>query len=298
MSNINRKLNINTLLKSAKYKAKAILPKQVLRLVQRYLYWRKFRLKEELKNLELKEKHSGSRAFIIGNGPSILKQDLTLLSNEITFVLNSFFHHDQYEQINPTYLCSCDPSLNDAVHRKAWYELQKEKTKQTIKLFSKQAEIVDLECNLFQDHLVYYIHTPAYFVPPLYSLEHCPTDLTKPLASHGLVFIDIAMLAACYMGIKEIYLLGMDGGEIKSLDDYINYNFYGADPLFSLEQYEDSYETFFVDKQFQSSREGLYEKSIACISKTFEKNNIKIFNATLQGFEMGFKRIKFEDIFK
>lgn len=284
-------------IKSIKGIFKSITPKSLRRIVNRYLYWQKFGL-EENKNLELKDKHLGSRAFIIGNGPSILKQDLTRLSNEVTFVLNSFFHHPQYDQINPTYLCSCDSGMYDIGYRKAWFDLQNEKTKKTIKLFPKLTEKIDRENNLFQDHSVYYLHVSVPFMAPLSSIKYCATDLTQPLSSHGLVFIDVAMLSAYYMGIKEIYLLGMDGGEINSLEDYINYNFYGSDPLVSLEEYTDSYNKYFVDRTFQTSRIGLYEKSVDCISRTFAKNGIKIFNATLNGDEIGFERIKFEHIFK
>jgi len=125
------------IVKSIKDVCRIIIPKPFRRLANRYFYWKKFGL-EESKNLELKDKHLGKRAFIIGNGPSILNQDLTRLSNEVTFVLNSFFYHPQYEQISPTYLCNCDPVSNYTDFRKNWYELQKEKTKKTIKLFSKR----------------------------------------------------------------------------------------------------------------------------------------------------------------
>ena len=186
--------------------------------------------------------------------------------------------------------------------------LQKEKTKKTIKLFSKCSEVTDKANNLFQDHSVYYLHTPVPFLSPISNLEYCPTDLTKPLSNHGLVFIDIAILSAYYMGIKEIYLLGMDGGLVNSLEDYINYNFYGLDPLISLDKYVADYNKFYVDKSHQDSRQGLYPKSIACISRTFARNSVNIFNATLQsdavqdskfelqGGEFEFERVKFEEI--
>lgn len=286
---------------------KVVMPKPVRRLLLFCIHWSKFGL-EERKNLELKNKHLGSRAFIIGNGPSILKQDLTRLSGEVTFVLNSFFHHPQYEQINPTYLCSCDPLLNDVEHRNKWYAFQKEKTKKTIKLFSKYSEATDKKNNLFQDHSVYYLHTPVPFLPLISNLEYCPTDLTKPLSNYGMAFIDIAILSAYYMGIKEIYLLGMDGGVVNSLEDYMNYNFYGPDPLISLERYVDNYNKFYVDKIHQNSYQGLYPKCIACITRTFSRNGVKIFNATvesdaakegrfeLQRGELGFERVKLEEI--
>jgi hypothetical protein len=250
----------------------------------------------EARNIELKNKHLNQRAFLIGNGPSILKQNLKKLNKEITFVFNSFFLHEEYEEINPTYLCSCDPSLEASDFRKQWYLLQQEKTQPTIKLFSKRVETIDKQEHLFQDHQVYYLHTPNSFSPALSTLESCSIDLTKPLSGHGLVFIDVALMSAYYMGIKEIYLLGMDGGKITSLDDYLNYNFYGKHPLVSMEEYEFNYHKYHVNPNFHKSRKGLYEKSVGCIKRTFEEKGISIFNATLNGYDTGFPRVDFEDI--
>lgn len=39
----------------------------------------------------LRGAHSGQRCFIIGNGPSLNKMDLTLLADEVTFGLNRFY---------------------------------------------------------------------------------------------------------------------------------------------------------------------------------------------------------------
>src|SRR5262245_5805286 len=81
----------------------------------------RFRLRR-FKNCHLQQR----RCFIVGNGPSILKQDLTLLRNEITFVTNWFILHDLYEQISPTYLCVSD----EATFRgdDGWLRLAADKT--------------------------------------------------------------------------------------------------------------------------------------------------------------------------
>lgn len=39
----------------------------------------------------IRNKHEGERCFIIGNGPSLKKTDLTLLKNEVTFGLNRIY---------------------------------------------------------------------------------------------------------------------------------------------------------------------------------------------------------------
>ena len=52
-----------------------------------------------LKNQELKDIYKEKRCFIIGNGPSIKDQDLTLFKNEITFVANNFYLHKDFDKI-------------------------------------------------------------------------------------------------------------------------------------------------------------------------------------------------------
>lgn len=41
----------------------------------------------------MKDIYKRKRAFILGNGPSINQQDLTLLRDETTFVANWFINH-------------------------------------------------------------------------------------------------------------------------------------------------------------------------------------------------------------
>jgi hypothetical protein len=252
----------------------------------------------EARNAQLKDRHLGSRAFIIGNGPSILKQDLTRLRGEVTFVLNSFFHHPEFHVISPTYLCSTDPTLIEVERRQAWYQLHQQKdTRKTTMLFAKAAQKVDRKYGLFGEHQVYYVHAASKVFPPLSSLTYCPTDLTRPLAGHGLVFIDVALLAAFYMGAQRIYLTGFDAGPVTSFDDYVNRNFYGKDPLMSMEKYRKNYDFFFVQKEFSQSRAGLYGRTVECIKRTFARRGVEILNATLGGGNLpGFAHVDFEDI--
>ena len=63
------------------------------------------------KNIELKDRHKGRRAFIVGNGPSIKRQDLKLLKNEISFFVNRAFVHEDYAIIKPTYHIFIDPKM-------------------------------------------------------------------------------------------------------------------------------------------------------------------------------------------
>lgn len=48
-------------------------------------------------------KHKGERCFIIGNGPSLNKLDLSKLDNEITFGVNGIFYKTKEMGLRPTY---------------------------------------------------------------------------------------------------------------------------------------------------------------------------------------------------
>lgn len=263
----------------------------VKRILHPYVY--------EPKNAKLKNIHAGKRAFIIGNGPSILKQDLTKLNGEIVFVLNDFFLHPQYHKINPTYLCSCDPMLIDPKYRIRWYKLHKKyDTSKTTMFFKKSAQKIDQKYHLFQKHKVYYIRSASLLLPPLSSLKTCPTDLTMPLSGHFLVLTDVALMAAYYMGIKKVYLLGFDSRPINSLHDYLYYDFYGKNPLFSLEDYKRDYE-FYLSKSYKKSRVDLHERTVACLKRTFAKKRMNIYNATHdKGYFEGFRHVDFEKVIK
>src|SRR2546421_12970023 len=56
------------------------------------------RLSAEHKNLlqqneKLGGRHGGQRCFVIGNGPSLKRQDLAPLADEVTFVKSAFWKH-------------------------------------------------------------------------------------------------------------------------------------------------------------------------------------------------------------
>ena len=61
------------------------------------------------KNVPLKNMFAGRRCFLIGNGPSLKTQDITLLKNEVTVVASSFFRHPDAKVVNPPFWVFADP---------------------------------------------------------------------------------------------------------------------------------------------------------------------------------------------
>ena len=54
-------------------------------------------------NIKFHNIHKGQRCFILGSGPSINKQNLKPLKNEICFAMSMFYLHKDIKEINPLY---------------------------------------------------------------------------------------------------------------------------------------------------------------------------------------------------
>lgn len=65
---------------------------------------------------ELRDAHRGQRCFIMGNGPSLNRCDLTLLRDEFTFGVNSIFLNRDTMGFSPTYYVVEDPLVLEDRH--------------------------------------------------------------------------------------------------------------------------------------------------------------------------------------
>ena len=57
------------------------------------------------KNIKFKNIHTGERCFILGSGPSIVKQNLKKLQGETVITQNHFHIHEDIKIIHPMYHC-------------------------------------------------------------------------------------------------------------------------------------------------------------------------------------------------
>ena len=55
-----------------------------------------------------KDIHKGDRCFVIANGPSLRKMDLSLLQNEITLGMNRIYLLEKVNGFSPSYLLCLD----------------------------------------------------------------------------------------------------------------------------------------------------------------------------------------------
>lgn len=226
----------------------------------------------------LKDKHKGERCFIIGNGPSLTAEDLDKLKDEITFAANRIYNIFAKTKWRPTYYIAVD---SDFI--KYNYEMIK----------SIQSEYIFLS-NIYQIPLndkpknIVYINEYAKF--PINKWNDTSAFVSEDVSrffSIGYTVTFTAIQLALYMGVKEIYLLGVDFNysNIRDSKGRIIKN--------------DSIEDYFDGKKYHSSvlnyNSALHAYEAA--AKYCENQNIRICNATRGGKLNVFKKVNFEDVF-
>ncbi len=237
-----------------------------------------------LKNIELKDRHKGSRAFVVGNGPSIKRQNLKLLQNEVTFFVNRAFLHKDYALIKPTYHIFIDPKmatgewpltfLDDVAAKNpdvtfllkgAWYNLPQ------IQEYKKKYKIYWLCQNLV---------IQPYFRGKI--------DLTT--IGVGGAVAEQGILAAIYMGVSDIYFLGVDGNglcyELTQRDSH----FYGTNP----ENKTKDFSSLYKDLSMMSNSLRRWDM----IGKYCLRIGVNLVNLTDGGIMDFARRMKYEDVTK
>lgn len=274
------------------------------------LCFRKIRDKEYRtllnKNVRFKNLHQGKRCFIIGNGPSLKKMDLSKITNEVTFTVNNIMYNkDVYDLVNSDYHIMIDTSYFD-LNTDSIEGFEKIELLKTIN-YSNKAPVcfTSIEgVEFFKTHGLDKVLDLAYLYQHgnLTSAFIKENDLTRNiLASQNVV--QAAILIACYMGFKEIYLIGVDmtsifltfesneNGEKDILKNFHIYNYNSSERKKILDSsiiHDNEYMLYDYAKTFSIFKG---------IKKFAESKDINIFNATIGGGLDIFERIKYESLF-
>ncbi|WP_107668519.1 6-hydroxymethylpterin diphosphokinase MptE-like protein [Cyanothece sp. BG0011] len=258
---------------------------------------------ESSKWKKLKNKYAGQRCFILGNGPSLKKQNLLTLKNEVTFVANWFALHENCQAIKPTFYCICAHEIF-GTNTKAYlrwekevnfdeklYDLISKKAENSIKVFPIFFKEGIENKNLFEGQEVRYL----FYEPPVKGIHKVGSmnlDIAKQrLHSGETVILNFCLPIAYYLGFKEIYLLGCDCDYgIQKPTDSRQY-FYQ-----SQEQTGDAPPFDWLQRSW--STDGPMISSYVVARKEFEKTGRTIYNATAGGKLEVFPRVDFNEIIK
>ena len=241
----------------------------------------------------LKNKHSGKRAFVICNGPSLNKIDFSFLEDEITIGTNGFYLNYENSKFLPTYYIVED-------------ELVGEDRQDDLNNLSGPTKFFAMRlayCLNRGNDVIYLKHNISHYYP--WRSEHTNAGIKMrfspdlSVASYGGHTVTYACLQlAFHLGIQTVYIIGADHNYVVP-DAYtgkdINENFI-------IESKEDDANHFNKDyfgKGFRWHNPKVHKLEEAYINakKFYEYHGRKIYNATIGGHLEVFERVNFPGLF-
>lgn len=153
------------------------------------------------KNRAYEEKHAGQRCFILGTGPSLASLSpacVESLQGEAVFAVNSIYKASVVASVSPTYYVLADNN---------YWGVSSGAFKEIADRYSKAPPtfITDKRAKKFVPDGV----DAMFFHAKNYPVDRMRFDLSGNL-SISMNVVGVSLLAAIYMGFKEIYLLGCD----------------------------------------------------------------------------------------
>jgi len=246
----------------------------------------------------MKDIHKGKRCFILGSGPSIKKENLKVLKNEVVFALNNFYVHEDFKEIMEEGVAKYH--MLAPIHRpqkesewRAWFDdMEKNMPKNVVMLcglngYKENTKYLFSKYRLFEGHDAYWYFASRSFDGNEFKRKG--VDLERNVYSGESVSI-YALICALYMGFDEIYLLGMD-------HDYFLYDKESEMRMYSSAAHQNNeFERTFGDRFYDEE----FNRQYKIFIKYRELQMIagdRIFNASSGGVLRTFPRVKFKDLF-
>lgn len=238
------------------------------------------------KNVRFKEMHKERRCFIIGNGPSLKKQNLLPLEKELTFVMNAFWKHPIISpKWQPTYYCFADSLYFDGSPNSLnFFKKLGKKIKESIYFTSLEGKNI-----IEKHHLLPKGKTNYVTFGSAENIEEIDlTSLIPSVQSTSQLAIEVAI----YMGCTPIYLLGMDHDWLshRGLDKH----FYPGETINGHSGVINDLSTTSYKSELESCLRlwNIYED----LREMAKLKGIQIFNASESGFLDVFERKKYETV--
>ncbi len=230
-----------------------------------------FLAKKGIKDFAGKYKEK-KRCFVIGNGPSLIPEDLDALArhNEFCFGLNMIHKIYNKTKWRPNYICICDKLIvSQNLDRIFEYN--------NCPVFLTDA--VQLYFSPFQYDKAILYHE-EYNRDDDYRIIKFETELSNGIIPSGWTVSYIAIQLAVYMGFDEVYLLGMDNSNwIKHCSD----DYWSENPITN--EASEELVTLVCRNAY---------KRVKAASAEY---GFKIYNATRGGYLEEFVRVNFNELF-
>ena len=229
----------------------------------------------------IRDKYRGSRAFVIGNGPSLQIDDLDKLSGEVSLASNKIYLAFEKTLWRPTYFTIADPLV--------W-----QKTKNEIRHHFNEVHIEDTDLLPRNGDLGITVRswkglgptTTPYAEPPVFS-----GDLSQG-AYGGYTVTYLNLQLAVHLGCDPIYLIGCD------------HYYQGEEPLPANSKVSHQKQNHFIEG-YRSPGEIVFNAPIPNMTAAYQhakayadEKGIRIENATRGGHLEIFDRTDFDSLFQ
>ena len=226
---------------------------------------------------ELKDCHSGKRAFIICNGPSLTSMDLDKISSngDLSFACNKIEKILPTTTWTPTYYAVFDETyqftLVDTINR----------IPAEIKFFRKNSY---LKTRKVEGNKLF---LKADGSKSLLKDSKFSEDVSEVIYTIATTTYSLFQLAV-HMGIREMYIIGCDNSYAKEILKDGSVLDTGRKSYFSM-----------ADKKEQATSAAVWQMNIAYeyARKYADEHGIKIYNATRGGYLEAFERVDFDSLF-
>lgn len=249
------------------------------------------------RNKKLKGKYKGQKLFILGSGPSINKEDLSLLKGQNVMTQNNFHMHEQISEFSPKFHVVV-PKYQSTEYDQDWVEwlqdMEERLPNDCLYFFGKNTKyLIDSKTKI--SDRTYYINQG---LNPLFKTS-CNCDISKRIMNVPTAITQCLMIAV-YLGFSDIYFLGMDLTQIIHLTsgkgrDKVRW--YGHSKV-TRNQAEVDLESALLksgDIYFQHWK---LWRQLNMIDDHAQKNQIRISNASEHGLLNVFPRVSLEEALK
>ena len=234
-----------------------------------------------------KNRYSGKRCFVVGNGPSLTASDLDLIKNEISFAANTIYKIFPMTEWRPTFYCVQDENVLRDIAKE---DLKSETSCCEAAFIRMYSSRIIREEGIILNNIIYV---------PIWS--RIKKNYSAPFSRRadrfvydGSMVTYLSLQLAVFMGFSEIYLIGMDhnfpfhrnrDGEIEENDKTIPVHFW--------ESADKNTGNIDLHSNYHELAENSY-KEVARVSG--RDGDFKVYNATRGGKLEVFERVNLDDI--
>lgn len=221
---------------------------------------------------EFENNHLGQRCFIIGNGPSLNRMDLSPLQNEITFGMNRIYLLFQILGFQTTYYVS----VNRHVIQQCAQDIKSLSIPKFISWYGRHFIEFDPSIIYIRDP---YDGTLSFSKKPVWYV------------SEGATVTYVAMQIAFHMGFQQVILVGIDHSFSTTGEPHQIIISTGEDP--------DHFDPNYFGKGFRWQLPDLKTSEFAyhLAKENFEQSGREILDATVNGKLHVFPKVSFSSLF-